>query len=65
MHRVISCTNLECTDLQVHNKINVSDLEHLDWEHEAFALQRVTAATISSRSSPTSEFQSSSLFDRK
>ena len=62
---MISYTNLEISYLQVHNKINISDLEHLDWEHQAFALQRVTAATISSRSSPTSEFQSSSLFDRK
>ena len=51
--------------MQVHNKINVSDLEHLDWEHEAFALQLVTAATISSKATPSTEFQSSSLFDRK
>ena len=50
---------------QVHNRVNVSDLEHMEWEHEVFALQRLTAATISSKSAPASEFQSSSLFDRR
>lgn len=46
----------------VRKKINLTD-PILAWEHEQFALKHVVSATVSSRPTPPSLFQRSSIFD--